>query len=238
MVAVTCDIDTAAVARLDGLLTRIEREMPERLAGATKRAGLYVIGSLKKRTIKAPKRMRKSEYSLEPMRGKYITRDPRRGTTGPWERATLHRWEFKHIPSSTTKHFAAYATRQRSKATKWKWRGLKLADERREIITSHDLLKIRRAGLAKVSWDWVFGQIMRGHASMPWRRMRGERRDPRNFVKGLFTRLVGKGAAVEIKNALDYIMDALKPGALAEAMDAASKRLEHNISEEIGKMTA
>ena len=114
---------------------------------------------------------------------------------------------------------------------------MKLADERKEIIRHHDLLKIRRAGLARLSWDWIYGQITSGGVrSVSWRRMRGERRDPRNFVKGLFTRLAGKGAAVEIKNALDYIMDALPPGAVGEAMNAASKRLEHNINSEIRKM--
>lgn len=224
---VSCDIDQIAVQRIQHNLLTIEREAPERIAGATKRAGLYILGALKKRTIKAPKKMRKSEYSLEPMRRQYITR------MGD----VLHRWEFKHHPSTTTKHFAAYATRERSKATRWKWRGLKLADERREIIAAHDLLKIRRAGLAKLSWDWIYGQIAGGGMrQVSWRRMRGERRDPRNFIKGLFTRLSGKGAAVEIKNALDYIMDALPPGAIGEAMNAASKRLEYNINEEIRKL--
>ena len=70
-------------------------------------------------------------------------------------------------------------------------------------------------------------------SAVSWHRMRGERRDPRNFVKGIFRRIVGKGAEVELKNALDYILDALPPGAIGEALTAAANRLEHNINNHI-----
>ncbi|MCR5839887.1 MAG: hypothetical protein K6G94_09685 [Kiritimatiellae bacterium] len=214
--------------------------MPERVAGAIRRAAIYTIQSLRARTIKAPKKMRKNEYSLTPMRGAYITRENLTSSVlSNGEKSVLHRWEFKHIPTSTKKHFAAYATRRRSKETKWKWRGLKLADERREIIQAHDLLRIRRAGLAKLSWGWCAKQIVGSHASVStWKRMRGERRDPRNFVKGLFSRTVNKGAVAEIKNALDYILDALQPGAIGQALNAASKKLEYNLREEVRRLTA
>lgn len=232
MISISVDIDQAATQRLERLFLRFEREMPERIAGATRRAGIYVLNSLKARTIKAPKKMRSSEYSLKAIKGGYVTRMP----------DVIHHWEFVHLPGTTDakrKVYGAYATRERSKATKWKWRGLKAAEERREIVNARDLLKIRRAGLAKLSWGWIAKQVLGSTASVvSWHRMRGERRDPRNFVKGLFRRIVGKGAEVELMNALDYILDALPPGAIGEALTAASNRLEHNLDHDIERKVA
>ena len=227
MISVSVNIDQAATQRLERLFLRFEREMPDRIAGATRRAGIYVLNSLKARTINAPKKKRSSEYSLKAIKGGYVTRRD----------DVIHLWKFVHLPGTLAakrKVYGAYATRERSKATKWKWRGLKAAEERREIVNARDLLKIRRAGLAKLSWGWIAKQVLGSTASaVSWHRMRGERRDPRNFVKGIIRRIVGKGAEVELKNALDYILDALPPGAIGEALTAAANRLEHNINNHI-----
>ena len=153
MISISVDIDQAATQRLERLFLRFEREMPERIAGATRRAGIYVLNSLKARTIKAPKKMRSGEYSLKAIKGGYVTRMD----------DVIHLWEFVHLPGTTDakrKVYGAYATRERSKATKWKWRGLKAAEERREIVNARDLLKIRRAGLAKLSWGWIAKQVL------------------------------------------------------------------------------
>ena len=231
MVAVTCDIDTAAGAKLDELLRRIEREMPERLASETRRAAIYVCQSLRTRTKVAPKRVRASEYRAEPsnLPPRYIHSSNGR---------LLRRWALTRkvgTPDQYTKHHFVYTNARRSKNGKMV--GKSAAAERRELLKLHG--GIPRAGLAKKSWGWVMKQIYNGAATVDtiWQRTRGERRDPRQYVKGMFARVTG-GAFAEIKNHLDYIMDALKPGALAEAMDAASKQLEHNIRKEMGKMTA
>ncbi|MBQ1429089.1 MAG: hypothetical protein IIZ06_05420 [Kiritimatiellae bacterium] len=229
MLDVSVDIDENATRRLESLFERFEREMPDRLAGATRRAGIYVLKSLKARTLKAPKRMRRVEYVLTPRKGGYITRDGN----------VFHLWNYVHLPGTSDekrKTFGAYATRTRTSDTRWKWRGLKKADERREIIEYRHLLEIRRAGLAKLSWDWIAAKIMQTHGgAVSWKRTRGERRDPRNFVRGLFRRIMGKGAAVLIQNELDYILRTLPAGAIGEALNAASKRLEWNIEQEAKK---
>lgn len=228
MVSMSVDIDLGAVHRLDTMLTRIQREYPGHVAGSVRRAGLYMLRSFKARTIKAPKKMRSSEYKFVPMKGEYITNKK----TG----RVLHRWEFTHLPGTHAQkvlHFAAYATRSRSKDTKWKWRGLNRAEERREIVKYRDLMKVRRAGLAKLSWDWIARQVMNSASSVfEWRRMKGEKRDPRNFVKGIFRRIVDKGAEMELVNSLDYILSCLPAGAIEEAITAASNRLEHNLKED------
>jgi hypothetical protein len=242
MVAVTCDIDTAAGAKLDELLRRIEREMPQRLATETRRAAIYTCESLRARTKVAPKRVRPSEWSASPSlkRPRYQfyfgKKDKEGGRSGKRDKP-LRRWSLTRkfgTPDAYTKHHYVYTNAHRAKNGKMV--GKSAAAERRELIKMHG--GIPRAGLAKLSWGWVMKQIYNGAAAATfWKRTKGERRDPRQYVEGQFSKS-STGAFALIRNALDYIMDALKPGALAEAMDAASKRLEHNISEEIGKMTA
>lgn len=233
MVAVTCEIDQAAVARLDGLLSTIQREAPRRLASETRRAAIYICQSLRARTKVAPKRVRTSECRAEPS-----PLPPRYVHSNSKGRALLRRWALTRkvgTPDQYTKHHFVYTNARRAKNGKMV--GKSAAAERRELLKMHG--GIPRAGLAKKSWGWVMKQIYNGAAAVDtvWRRTRGERRDPRQYVKGMFSRMTG-GAFAEIRNHLDYIMDALRPGALAEAIDAASKRLEHNVLNDIERSAA
>ena len=105
--------------------------------------------------------------------------------------------------------------------------------ELRELIQQHG--RIPRAGLAKLSWGWVMKQIHSGtSADFTWKRRRSDRRDPRQYVKGRFVESP-TGAFAVIRNALDYIFAALKPGALTESINAATKRLEYNVAAELIK---
>lgn len=227
MVSVTCDIDQAAVARLDGLLMRIQREMPGRLATETRRTAIYVCQSLRARTKVAPKHIRKSEYeaSISSVPPKYIHSN----SAG---RRLLRRWTLTRklgTPDQNTHHYYVYTDRHRGKGGRMV--GGNRSSELRELIQQHG--RIPRAGLAKQSWGWAMKQIY-GTASsdFTWKPTRGERRDPRQYVKGLF-RKFGGGAMAQITNKLDYILDALKPGALDQSIAAAEKRLEHNIEAEL-----
>lgn len=233
MVAVTCDIDQAAVARLDGLLSTIEREMPRRLATETRRAAIYICTSLRARTKKAPKRARQSEMEAipSPVPPRYIHSN----SAG---HHLLRRWQLTRklgTPDQYTRHHYVYTNAHRGKNGKMV--GKSPAAERRELFRHHG--GIPRAGLAKKSWGWVMQQIHAGSGvgDIAWQRTKGERRDPRQYVKGLFKREAGVASAL-IHNALDYILDALAPGALSEAVNAAAARLEHNIMNNIERSAA
>lgn len=233
MVDVTCEIDQAAVDRLGGILTRIQRETPGKLASQTRRAAIYICQSLRARTKKAPKRARPNEYRAEPSNV-----PPRYVHSNSAGRRLLRRWALTRklgTPDQYTKHHFVYTNARRGKGGKMV--GKNEAAERRELVRQHG--GISRAGLAKKSWGWVMKQIYNATAvaDIAWKRTKGERRDPRNYVKGIFERAAG-GAFAEIRNSLDYIMDALRPGALAEAVDAASRRLEHNIANNIERQAA
>ena len=228
MVDMGIDIDEAAVAGLDDLLSRIAAETPRKLGTETRRAAIYICQALRARTKKAPKRMRPNEYSAEPS-----NMPPRYVHSNSAGRHLLRRWSLTRklgTPDQYTKHHYVYTNARRGKGGRMVNKSP--AQERRELVRNHG--GISRAGLAKKSWGWVMKQIYNGAGAgdISWTRTKGERRDPRQYVKGIFERVAG-GAFAEIRNSLDYISDALRPGAITEAIDAATKRMEHNVAESI-----
>jgi hypothetical protein len=218
---------------LDGILSLIQREMPGRLASQTRRAAIYICQSLRARTKKAPENIRPREYKAERVRDKapYITKP---------DGQVLRRWKFTHLPgTSNAKSWIKYPYTERRRGANGRMFGGSKTAEIREMQTALGFRPIARRGLAKLSWGWVMKQIYGGAAAgdISWERTKGERRDPRRYVAGLFER-AANGATAVIRNGLDYILDTLPAGALAAAMDAASKRLEHNILNNIERAAA
>lgn len=233
MVDVSCEIDRAAVARLDDLFARIERETPQRLAAETRRAAIYICTSLRARTKKAPKRAPLREMLAVPS-----PIPPRYVHSNSAGHRLLRRWQLTRkvgTPAEYVKQHYVYTKAHRGRDGRMV--GKSPASERRELFRLHG--GISRAGLAKMSWGWLMKQIYGGASAgdISWKRTKGERRDPRRYVTGLFER-AANGATAVIRNGLDYILDALPAGALAAAMDAASKRLEHNIMKNIERAAA
>lgn len=232
MALVTVDVDAAALARVQGLLDKIATKSPKRLATETRRAALYICQGLKKRTRKAPKKIPRREYSLvpSPLPPRYIHGN---GAGRP----LLRRWALTRklgTNAEYTKHYYVYTNAKRGKCGKMV--GKNQAEEKREVLAQHG--GISRAGLAKKSWGWIAKGIYAAsnQGDLSWKRTRGERRDPRRYVKGMFN-AIGLDAEARITNALDYILDAMPQGAVSEAINAASKRLEHNINRNIERMT-
>lgn len=230
MVTVQALINRLAVERIDSLLQRIAKESPKRLNTELRRAALYICQGLKKRTRKAPKKIRGKEYEANPSDKlpKYIhSHDKSR---------LLRRWALTRLKGTSdeyTRHYYVYTSAKRGK--KGRMVGKKRAEEKRELLKVHG--GIPRAGLAKKSWGWIAKGIYAAsnQGDLSWKRTRGERRDPRRYVKGLFSAM-RLGSEARIINALDYILDAMPPGAVSEAITAATNRLEHNINRDIERM--
>lgn len=217
-----------AIADFVNLLSRIEKENPRRLKTETRRAALYICQALKKRTKKAPKRMRKGEYTAAPSPNppRYIHG---RGNGKP----LLRRWRLTRkvgTPDEYSKDYYVYTKARRNK--RGKMVGKVTAQERSELIREHG--GISRSGLAKQSWGWVAKGIYGAAAAAPWKRTRREKRDPRKYVKGLF-RKSAIGASARLINKLDYILEATPPSQVVAALKAAHSRLEHNIAKSIEK---
>lgn len=230
MPGVAVEVDRAAMAQMNAMLDRIGRESPKRLATETRRAALYICQGLKKRTRKAPKRIRKSEYAAvpSPVPPRYI--HARNGRL-------LRRWMLSRklgTPDAYAKHYYVYSQARRGRNGKMV--GKNNAAEKRELLRLHG--GITRHGLAKKSWGWVAKGVhsASNQGDLSWKRTKGERRDPRQYVKGMF-RAVLKGAEARLRNRLDYIVDAMHSGAVGAAIIAARKRLEYNIKHHIERMT-
>ena len=231
MAELTCTIDGAALERLSGVLERVQRESPKTLATETRRAAIYICQSLRARTKKAPKRARQKEMLAVP------SPIPPRYIHSHANGQLLRRWQLTRkvgTPDQYTRQHYVYTNAHRGRNGQMV--GKSAAAERRELFRLHG--GISRSGLAKKSWGWIMRQIHSGAdaGDLSWQRRKGERRDPRQAVKGMFERFT-TGAAAQIRNALDYIAAALFPGALPEAIDAAAKRLEFNISKTIERAT-
>lgn len=233
MVSATAEVDRAALARLEGLLSSIAEKAPARLASETRRAAIYICQSLRKRTKSAPKRIRPREYTaaISTVQPKYVH-------SNSAHKKLLRRWTLVRkvgTPDAYAKHHFVYTDRHRVKGGKMA--GGSKSAERRELIQQHG--GIQHYGLAKKSWGWMMKQIYSGAAAgdLSWKRGKRDRRDPRQYVRGVFQKFSG-GAFAEISNRLDYILDALPAGVLDEAITAAAKRLEHNILKAIERRTA
>jgi hypothetical protein len=227
MVDVTINAGNEAVADFVNLLRRVEKENPRRLKTETRRTALYICQALKKRTKKAPKRIRKGEYIATP------SPNPPRYIHGHGNgKPLLRRWRLTRKAGTSdaySKDYFVYTKAHRNK--RGKMVGKSQAQERSELIREHG--GISRHGLAKQSWGWVAkGIYSAAAANVAWKRSRREKRDPRNYVKGLFQKSA-IGADARLINKLDYILEATPPSQVVAALKAAHNRLEHNIAKSI-----
>ena len=226
MVSVTAQIDAAALARINALFDRIEREMPRRMGAHIKRAAIYICQSARKDTKVAPKNIRRrpAEYAAVPS-----PVPPRYIHSNSAGHPLLRRWQLtrkRGTPKETTYQYYVYTSARRNKQGKMV--GKNPAAEVRELLQQHG--GITRFGLAKRSWGWLAHDIASTSSmgDLSWKRTRGEVRNPRDYVKGLFAQ-AQDGASANLKNRLDYILDACPESALSAAIVKAANRLEHNL---------
>lgn len=226
MVSVTAQIDAAALARINALFDRIEREMPRRMGTQIKRAAIYICQSARKDTKVAPKNIRRrpAEYAAipSPVPPRYVHSNSK-------HHKLLRRWQLtrkRGTPKETTYQYYVYTSARRNKQGKMV--GKNPAAEVRELLQQHG--GITRFGLAKRSWGWLAHDIASTSSmgDLSWKRTRGEVRNPRDYVKGLFAQ-AQDGASANLKNRLDYILDACPESALSAAIVKAANRLEHNL---------
>lgn len=234
MIQTSIEIDRAAVLKLDGILRRAESESPRRLAAEVRRAAIYICQSLRAHTKVAKKNIRSypSEYAanLSTLWPPYIH-------SNSADHRLLRRWQLARklgTPAESVHHYYIYTDRHRVKG---KMVGGSIAREKAELLRLHG--KISRYGLAKKSWGWVMKGLHDGGAGdLSWKKTRGEKRDPRKYVEGLFMQSMETNVSrAEIHNKLDYILSALPPGKFEAAIGAAVRKLEHNTRDHIEKVT-
>lgn len=246
MVNISAEIDEATVREITSFLDGIASKTPQHLAKATKVTGLEICKNLKARTKKSPKRIRPSEYiantHLSPLTT-YITY--RRGKKLD---VPLHRWRLtrkKGTPAESTHFYFVYSHtkeswRRRMGMRNGNYQGIvtrkivpDLAAEKKELLQYHG--GIQHAGLAKQSWGWAAKGIFNGTTEdVSYKRRKHDRRDPRKNVSGESkTWVTGKNSGtteVSIENKIDYICDAMYPGAVDDAAKAALRSMLYKVN--------
>ena len=159
MVEVSCKVDRAAVANLEGILRQAEKESPRKCAAETRRAAIYICQSLRANTKVAKKNIRSypSEYAanLSTLWPPYIH-------SNSADHRLLRRWQLARklgTPAESVHHYYVYTDRHRVKG---KMVGGSIAREKAELLRLHG--KISRYGLAKKSWGWVMKGLYDGGA--------------------------------------------------------------------------
>lgn len=245
MVSISANIDKAAVDGINQFLNKIAEKSPEQLAKATKMTGIALCQSLRKNTIAAPKTiaLRRQEYlatTKDVKKPPYLTY-----WKGKRLDKSLHRWRLtrkKGTPAESTHFYFVYTHkpkevfRRRMGMRNGNYQGIvsrkiipDLAAERRELLKYHG--DIQHAGLAKQSWGWAAKGIYNGTTEdVSYKRRKHDRRDPRNDVSGdSKTWVTGKNSGttdVTIENKIDYIQDAMKPGAVEQSVKSAIANME------------
>ena len=226
MVEVTANIDQSSLDRLNALFDRIGREAPRRIGTQIKRAAIYICQSARRDTKVAPKniRSRQAEYAAVPS-----PVPPRYIHSNSAGHPLLRRWQLtrkKGTSKEATHQYFVYTKAHRNKQGKMV--GKNAAAEVRELLKQHG--NIARFGLAKKSWGWLAHDIASTSSmgDLSWKRTRGEVRNPRDYVKGMFAQ-AQDGASADLKNRLDYILDACPESAISAAIVKAANRLEHNL---------
>lgn len=217
---------------------RFRTELGNTQKVAVRRGVLTLIRSLRARTLEAPRKARSREYRIERYTGngpRYVT-NPRFGkkaTHGKSNGLVLHRWTLTRRLNTTeqnTHHYFAYAhLRHNAKGKIVK----DFAAERKEIAYWHTGIKFR--GLAKKSWGWFMHKFF-GKTMEDGKNQKVKIRP--DMVDGYFKAV--KSGEVEmvdvlIHNKLNYIADAMKPGAVAEAMRVATKTINERIDNGFAK---
>lgn len=238
-IAVEAYVEGGALDKISRLLDSAAATAPRMMAKVVKSTAIGICKSLKVETKVAPRRMKKREYiaAVATTPPKYLTYRNHKKLPRP-----LHRWSFtRHVGTPNIRTDLVYVYAQKH-ATK---RGKIVTDkaaERRELLLGtlqkrgKIIISEQRRGLARKSWGWVAKQISTSASvgDLSWHRRKGDKRDPREAVRGLFSASVAGAtstATAEINNHLDYAGAALKPNGLESALSKAAKSLEWKCDE-------
>lgn len=235
---VSADVSRRDLDAFSAACLRFRTELGNSQKVAVRRGVLTLIRALRARTREAPKRARASEYRVLRYDGpgpRYVT-NPRSGggaTHGKGNGLVLHRWTLVRRAGTPKENVHDYFARARLRHNS---RGMIVKDfaaERREVAVLHTVIRFR--GLAKKSWGWFMKKFFGRPAGDDGNASAKVRPD---MVEGRFeARRTGDAEAVDvlILNKLEYIADAMKPGAVEEAMRVATKTINDRIDNGFAK---
>ena len=228
-----CEVSERGIADFVKALSRYQKETQRDMRGALRSATIDLVKSLRARTWKAPKIVPRDDARWGESDPKYITaKDGRQ-----FRRVVITRWA--HGTPRDSVHWQLVRTKYRSRRTKrggvsesWSEATPAMLLEARQTFGG-----IRQWGLAKKSWGWfmksLFGKATQDEnpkAVIDGRMVDGGIHEFHDVLPdGSVDRQAPVRCEIDIVNRLEYIRKALYPGALAQAVQAATNSINKKI---------
>jgi len=226
-IAFECDVPQTSLDDFVKALSRYQKETQRDMRGALRSATIDLVKSLRARTRKAPKVVPREDVRWGESDPRYITRNGRE-----FRRVVITRWF--HGKRSLQVHWQEVKKRSRVR------RGQTVQSEATPAMLREARQRfggIRQWGLAKKSWGWFMHALFKKSvqdenpkAKVDGRMVEGgirERREP--LPDGTIDLQAPIRCEITVLNRLDYIRMALHPGALADAVQAATNSINKKI---------
>ncbi len=220
VLSINCDVSKLDVKAFTAALARYEKETKRDMRGAVRSATIDLVRSLRKRTRRAPKMVAREDVRFGESDPKYITGTTGRARGTEFRRVVVARWSRGRKVNRV--HWQPVEAKMRTR------RGRFVVEEAKAAMlrgARERFGKIRQWGLAKKSWGWFMHAIFQrsAHDENPDARLR-----PGVVEKEMVER--DGEISITIVNRLDYIRNALQPGALSASLRAAANSINKKIA--------
>ena len=232
-IAFEAEVSERDIARFIDALSGYQKQTQRDMRGALRSATIDLVKSLRKLTRKAPKVVPREDARWGDSDPKYITAPDGR----LFRRVVITR--MSHGKSRRSVHWQLVRMKYRGRRTKsggvsesWSEATPAMLREARQRFGG-----IRQWGLAKASWGWFMHALFQKsvqdenpNAKIDGRMVAGgmkEYREP--LPNGTIDLNAPIRCEITVVNRLDYIRKALHPGALANAIQAATRSIQAKI---------
>lgn len=236
-IALECDVSERGLTEFARALLRYQRETRRDMRAALRSGAVDLVKSLRAQTRRAPKLVPRADVRFGESDPKYYTGDDGR----LFRRVVVARF-FKGVRKNQV-HWQPVQFRyvRRMGMRDGNYQGIVRRREAEAAMlreARNNFGKIRHWGLAKKSWGWfmhaLFGKSVQDEnpaAAIDARMVAGGIKETRAVLAdGSIDVLAPIRCDIDIVNRLDYIRKALRPGALAQAVESATKSINHKIS--------
>ena len=228
-IAFECEVSQRGIADFVKALARYQRETQRDMRGALRSVTIDLCRSLRARTRRAPKVVPREDVRWGESAPRYVTGKDMQ----VFRRVVVTRWQ--HGKKVQKVHWQPVQLKRRSRKNGTVSISEATPAMLREARAHYG--KVRQWGLAKKSWGWfmhsLFGKSVQDEnpaAKVDGRMVDGgitEKREP--LPDGTIDLQAPIRCEVDLVNRLDYIRPALLPGALAQAVQAATNSINKKI---------
>lgn len=230
---ISADVSEKTLQEFSAAFTKYKTVLGNNNAVAVRRGTIALLKSLRSRTRTAPEVVDRKDVILPKSDPRYVSTEDGKEL----RRIQIMRWKDGRAIYREYWMPARFKYRTRMGMKNGNYQGIvSRSDDKTKLVKAARMKygHIRLHGLARMSWGWFMAWLFNQSAKVENKRVK----ITANMVEGYF-RKDGKGKNTEAKaviwNKLRYIRDSLKPGALEEAMRAATNSINAQIEKGLAK---